>query len=85
MPSRRFVSTGVRGKTGMLGWSLEAHYGRIEDDAEVAVALGVQYDIARGLSANFGLNHARAKADTGTIRLVDIRDTTGILSLRYSL
>ena len=82
---RRFVSTGVRGKTGMLGWSLEAHYGRIEDDAEVAVALGVQYDIARGLSANFGLNHARAKADAGTVRLVDIRDTTGILSLRYSL
>ena len=81
---RRFVSTGVRGKTGVLGWSLEAHYGLIGDDAEVAAAFGAQYDIARGLSANLGLNHARAKADAGAIRLVDTRDTTGTLSLRYS-
>lgn len=81
---RRFVSAGVRGKTGVLGWSLEAHYGLVGDSAEVAVALGAQYDIARGLSANLGLNHARAEADAGSIRLADIRDTRGILSFRYS-
>ena len=81
---RRFVSTGVRGKTGVLGWSLEAHYGRIEAEDEVSAALGARYDLARGLSANFGLNQVRAKADAGAIRVVDTRDTKGILSLRYS-
>lgn len=81
---RRYVSTGVRGKTGVLGWSVEAHYGRIENDNEVSAALGAQYDIARGLSANLGLNHARARADAGAVRIVDTRETRGILSLRYA-
>ena len=81
---RRYVSTGVRGKTGVLGWSLEAHYGRIQNDNEVSAALGAQYDIARGLSANLGLNHARARADAGAVRIVDTRETGGILSLRYT-
>ena len=81
---RRYISSGIRGKTGVLGWSLEAHYGRMEGEDEVSAALGAQYDIARGLSANLGLNHARAKADAGAIRIVDRRDTKGVLSLRYS-
>ena len=81
---RRYISLGVRGKTGVLGWSAEAHYGRIGGDDEISAALGAQYDIARGLSANLGLNHARAMADAGTTRIVDTRDTKGILSLRYS-
>ena len=74
---RRYISLGVRGKTGVLGWSAEAHYGRIGGDDEISAALGAQYDIARGLSANLGLNHARAKADAGTFRIVDTRVTKG--------
>ena len=81
---RRYVSAGIRGKSGVLGWSVEAHYGRIGGRDEISAALGAQYDIARGLSANFGLNHARARARAGTVRIVDTRDTRGILSLRYS-
>ena len=80
---RWYVSTGVRGKTGVVGWSIEGHYGEIEGEEEVSAAFGVQYDLARGLSANLGLNHARAKVDVGNTRLVDTRDTEAILSLRY--
>ena len=81
---RWYVSSGIRGKTGVFGWSVEAHYGRIEGEHEVSAALGAQYDLARGLSANLGLNHAKAKVDVGNTRLVDTRDTKAALSLRYS-
>ena len=81
---RWYVSTGVRGKSGVFGWSIEGHYGRIEGEEEVSAALGAQYDLARGLSANLGLNHARAKVDVAGIRLVDTRTTSAVVSLRYS-
>ena len=81
---RPYVSAGVRSKTGVLGWSLEAHYGRIEGEGESSYALGVQYDVARGLSANLGLNHARAGMDAAGIRPTDTRDTRAVFSLRYS-
>ena len=81
---RWYASAGARGKAGALGWSVEAHSGRIAGAAELSAALGLRYDIARGLSANLGLNHARAKADAGGERLVDIEDTTILLSARYS-
>ena len=58
-----YISSGVRMKLGVLTWSLEGQYGRIESADKKAVAVGVQYDLARGLSANFGLNHENAKAD----------------------
>ncbi len=81
---RWYLSSGIRGKTGVFGWSVEAHYGRIEGEHEVSAALGAQYDLARGLSANLGLNHAKAKVDVGDTRLLDTRDTKAVLSLRYS-
>ena len=81
---RWYLSSGIRGKTGVFGWSVEAHYGRIEGEHEVSAALGVQYDVARGLSANLGLNHAKARVDVGDTRLVDTSDTKAALSLRYS-
>ena len=83
-PDRWYVSTGVRGKSGVFGWSIEGHYGRIEGEEEVSAALGAQYDLARGLLANLGLNHARAKVDIVGIRLVDTRTTSAIVSFRYS-
>ena len=81
---RWYVSAGVRRKTGMLSLSLEGHYGRIEDRDELSFAVGLQYDIARGLSANLGLNHAEAALTLDGARFVDTRETSGVLSLRYS-
>lgn len=82
--NRPYVSAGVRSKSGVLGWSLEAHYGRVDGEGEVSHALGVQYDVARGLSANLGLNHARAGMDAAGVRPADTRDTRAVFSLRYS-
>ena len=81
---RSYVSAGVRTKTGAMSVSLEGHYGRIEDEEEISAAFGLQYDLARGLSANLGLNHASAIVSLGEIRLVDTRSTEAALSLRYS-
>ncbi len=81
---RRYVSAGIRTKTGAFSFSLEGHIGRVEGKDEASVALGGQYDIARGLSANLGLNHARARAPLDGVTLLDIEETRAALSLRYS-
>ncbi|MCY3726580.1 MAG: hypothetical protein F4203_09215 [Rhodobacteraceae bacterium] len=81
---RRFVSAGARTKIDNLTISLEGHYGAIEDDEEVSTALGIQYDISRGLSANFGINHSKAKETSSSIRNTDTEETKAILSLRYT-
>ena len=81
---RWYVSLGARTKAGMLSLSLEGHYGRIEGADEVSVALGLQYDLARGLSANFGLNHAEADVTLGGVSLVGTLETKAVFSLRYS-
>lgn len=81
---RWYVSAGVRRKTGMLSLSLEGHYGRIEGRDELSVAVGLRYDMARGLSVNLGLNHAEAALTLDGVRFVDTRETSGVLSLRYS-
>ena len=81
---RWYVSAGVRRKTGMLSLSLEGHFGRIEDRDEISVAFGLQYDVARGLSANLGLNHAEAGLVPDGVRLVDTSETQAVLSIRYS-
>ena len=79
-----YISSGVRTKLGVLTWSLEGHYGQIENADKKAVALGFQYDVARGLSANFGLNHENARANIGHISFIDTKDTKAVFSLRYS-
>ncbi len=81
---RWFLSAGVRTKTGALTFSLEGHWGEIEGEEEVSAALGLQFDLARGLSANLGINHARAAAILGGMEFIDIESTTTALSLRYS-
>ena len=80
---RGFLSLGIRGKAGVLGWSAEAHFGRLAGTDETSLALGAHYDVARGLSINLGLNHTSARADAGGERLIDRRDTRLILSVRY--
>ena len=81
---RCYVSSGVSTKTGVVTLSIEGHVGYINGNDEISVALGAQYDIARGSSANFGLNHARSKAIADDVRLIDTDETKAVFSLRYS-
>lgn len=81
---RWFASAGARFKKGALTLSLEGHFGQVEGDDEVSAAFGAQYDIARGLSLNLGVNYSDAQVDVGGVTLVNEEETKGILSLRYS-
>ena len=81
---RWYVSAGARRKTGMLSLSIEGHYGRIEDDEEISASIGVQFDIARGLSANLGLSVSEARVNAGGGSFLDTDESNVIVSLRYS-
>lgn len=81
---RWFVSAGARVKKGVLTLSVEGHYGQIESDDEISGALGVQYDLARGLSVNLGLNYAEASVNTKGVTLLDTKEKQATLSIRYS-
>ena len=83
-PDRWYVSSGIRTKTGMVSLSVEGHYGRVEGEDEISAALGLQYDLARGLSANLGLNYSKARIALDDARLVDTRESQAVLSFRYS-
>ena len=80
---RWFLTTGIRRKLGVLSLSLEGHYGQLEGEDEVAASLGVQYDLARGMSINFGINHANVLASAEGHPILDINRTNAALSLRY--
>ena len=81
---RCYMSSGVRTKTGVVILSLEGHVGRIEGEDEVSAAFGAQYDVARGLSANLGLNHAEARSTVADVRFSATSTTSAVLSFRYS-
>ena len=81
---RKYASTGVRTKLGVVTVSVEGHVGRIEGQYERSAAFGLQYDLARGLSANLGLNLARSEVDVGGAKFTDTRRDSAMLSLRYS-
>ncbi|MCY4563101.1 MAG: hypothetical protein OXE40_01320 [Gammaproteobacteria bacterium] len=82
--SRWYVSAGGRRKTGVVSLSLEGHLGRIEGEDERSGALGAQYDLARGMSVNLGVNYAKALVDLGGASFVNAEDTKAVVSLRYS-
>ena len=81
---RWYLTTGIRRKFGVLSLSLEGHYGQIEGENEVAASLGVQYDLARGMSVNFGINYADVLATQDDRPVLDIQRTNAALSLRYA-
>lgn len=81
---RWYTSAGGRLKAGVLSISLEGHYGQIEGEDEVSAAFGIQYDLARGLSANLGLNHTDGTASREGTSIVRARDNKAVLSMRYS-
>ncbi|WP_028639768.1 hypothetical protein [Novosphingobium acidiphilum] len=81
---RWFVSSGARTKIGTLGLSAEGHYGQIDGSPEVAGSVGVLYAMARGLSANLGLNYSDANVVRNgiTVLVPNTKSVTG--SVRYS-
>ncbi len=79
-----YVSSGVHIKIGVVSLSIEGHYGRVEGEEKTSAALGVQYDLARGLSANFGLNYEDARVNLRGVSLIASKGTKVVLSLRYS-
>ncbi|MDE0347225.1 MAG: hypothetical protein OXI66_15810 [Boseongicola sp.] len=81
--TRWYVSSGFRRKIMVWGLSLEGHYGQIDGQEEVSAALGIQYDLARGLSANFGLNYENAEVALGEMKFLDSSDTKAVFSLTY--
>ena len=81
---RRYASSGVRTKLGVVTLSIEGHLGRIAGQCERSAAFGLQYDLARGLSANLGLNLARSEVDVGRAKFTDTQRESAVLSLRYS-
>ena len=81
---RWFVSAGVRTKAGVVGISAGAHFGRTEGQDEFSAAMGLQYDIARGLSANLGFNHAHADVAVDGASLVQLDESEAVVSIRYS-
>ncbi len=83
-PERWYVSAGIHTKSGVVSLSAEGHFGRIEGQDEVSAALGFQYDLARGLSANLGINYAKAEIMSGGATFMHVDDTETTLSVRYS-
>ena len=77
-------TTGARTKTGASTLSREGQVGCIEGKDEASAALGVQQNIARGLSANLGLDHAKARVSLDGAGFPDIEETRTVLPLRYS-
>ena len=82
--NRWFVSAGWQTKTGSLTLSAAGHYGEVAGQSEISAALGIRYDVARGLSLNLGLNHSDAQIAVGGVTLTDIDDIETSGSLRYS-
>ncbi len=80
---RHFISTGLHYKVRRLTLSAEGHWGEIENADEESYALGARYDLARGLSINFGYNYAKSKAIINGITIQDVDESKFISSLRY--
>ena len=81
---RIYASIGASRKWGAWSSSLEAHFGQVEGQDESSLALGVRYDIARGLSLNLGVNYRDALVELNEFRLLDQSGLSGVLSMRYS-
>lgn len=80
---RYYLSAGVHYKVRRLTLSAEGHWGEIDGDNEKAVALGLRYDIARGLSFNLGYNWAESVADIDGIAIQSVDEEEAIGSIRY--
>ncbi|NQX94079.1 MAG: hypothetical protein HRT64_04010 [Erythrobacter sp.] len=81
---RLFLSAGAQTQLGPLRLSGEAHYGRAGGHDETSAALGLSYDLARGLLLNLGFNYEDAAIESGGVALVETDEVTAIASVRFS-
>lgn len=81
--TRTFLSQGVLRKFGMLSASVEAYFGKLDGERELSAAVGVQYDVARGLSANFGWNYWYTHSPFRRTEISNNRDSELTFSLQY--
>lgn len=81
---RWYASFGAQRKILGLSVSAEGHYGEVEGQSETSAAVGAAFDIARGLSVNFGVNYEDAEIDLLDTLLFDTSDTRAVVSVRYS-
>ena len=80
---RWFVTGGAQTKMGTWSLSAQGHYGEVDGTAESSAALGLAYDIARGLSTNLGVNYRDAEIARNGITIIDQDETTATASMRY--
>ena len=82
--TRLNVESGIRRKIMVLDLSLVGQYGRIEGQEAASAALGTQYDMSRGLSANFVLNYEDGSVVLGDVRFLEARDAMAEFFIKYS-
>ena len=80
---RSYLSSGVRTKLGAVGLFLEGHRSRIEGQDVLSATVGLEHDLARGLSATWGVHYADAVVNVGGVSLLDSRDRQFVFSLQY--
>jgi len=80
---RWFASAGWQRQFGDVTASAEVHYGEIDGQSEFSGALGLRYNLSRGLSLNLGLNHSDGNADVGLVPLLEQKETKATISLRF--
>ncbi len=82
---RAYVTAGAQHKWGAVTVSIAGHYGQIDGEEERSASFGARYDIARGLSANLGVNYAHSQVVLDGVRLTDEDDEiNATATLRYS-
>lgn len=80
---RTFLSQGILTKFGMLSASFEAYLGKFDGDKESSASIGVQYDLARGLSANLGWNYWDTKCPFRIAEYPNDHEIEMTFSLQY--
>lgn len=81
--TRTFMSQGVLTKRGMVSASFETYFGELGGERELSASIGVQYDLARGMSANFGWNYWNTHSPYRSVESSNNRDTEITFSLQY--
>lgn len=80
---RWFVGAGVTHKFNALSVSLAAQYGETDKSQEHSAALGVRYDIARGLSAGMAVNYVDNSVNIEELGVFEEPRTEYIVALSY--
>ena len=80
---RSYLSSGIRTKLGAVGLFLEGHRGRIDGQEVTSATIGLAHDLARGLSATWGLYYADAVVNVAGVSLLDSHERQLVFSFLY--